>query len=108
MEIKDYPNFEAGLQRELAKARKEGYDLAKANIQFPVCACKFADDEETLLAPCQAHLLWKKEQIFAFLRVLRKHYDEAIKKKPFQVDKDVFITTLERSIFEAEKELGLL
>ena len=42
------------------KAMQRGYDNAKAHIQFPVCACHFADDEETLISPCMAHLEWAK------------------------------------------------
>jgi len=43
-----------------AQALHKGYERAKAHIQFPVCACHFADDEETLLSPCLAHLEWAK------------------------------------------------
>jgi len=45
-----------------AQARHKGYQNAKANIQFPVCACQFADDEETLISPCIAHLEWAKSR----------------------------------------------
>ena len=50
-----FPEIETPVQ-----ALSKGYKNAKAHIQFPVCACRFADDEETLISPCMAHLEWAK------------------------------------------------
>jgi hypothetical protein len=37
-----------------------GFAQGKRSVQFPICACEFADDEETLISPCQAHKAWAK------------------------------------------------
>ena len=47
---------------DIRVARAEAYRQAKAHIQFPLCACSFSDDEETILSPCAAHAAWKKEE----------------------------------------------
>lgn len=43
-----------------AQALARGYKQAKKHIQFPVCACEFADDDETVIKPCLAHAEWAK------------------------------------------------
>ena len=43
-----------------SKEYARGFLSGKASVQFPVCACAFADDEETILRPCDAHAAWLK------------------------------------------------
>ena len=47
---------------DIKVVRAEAYRQAKAHIQFPLCACSFSDDEETILSPCAIHAAWKKEE----------------------------------------------
>ena len=57
--IKQLENVFPRLRRYAA-----GFAAGKAAVQFPVCACEFADDEETLISPCQAHQAWAESQRF--------------------------------------------
>jgi hypothetical protein len=51
---------------DIYKATKEvrpidfvrGYKAGRSSVQFPVCACEFDDDQDTLIRPCLAHKEW--------------------------------------------------